>query len=301
MSKPINVFRVPLGPATEPGLSTMQLEKRSREARHMIRAIMPTTRSLMHSVLTERIISSNGLFWLAFDLEDSPQLPLFNRSSHPTGKRIASALTNLYAELARLREEAESSAIRVGELSVLASELDSLPVDEARVALGDLSADELQLWRLIHRRNGEQLAIEFEDGRVNLPLPTLGAIIPEGRVRKIQFRVRCPSKRQAKLIGIKENSIHEAGEKTYRPCPQTITLLRSPETDGARCEAWFLLYVAEYRKLVVEATVRMALKRLDYSPSHLELLEVINQGNLKVELAGIIFGKPSGTQNPHQQ
>jgi hypothetical protein len=61
----------------------------------------------------------------------------------------------------------------------------------------------------------------------------------------------------------------------------------SPETDAMRREAWFLLYVAEYRNQLVEANVRMALNRLDFSASHLELIEILNVHELESQIAGI--------------
>lgn len=287
MSKSMNAFRIPLGPASEPGLSSIQLEKRTREAQQMIHAVMPSSRFLTNGVLQERLTSENGLFWLCFDLEESPQMPLFNAGPHPAGKRITSTLANLYTELLRLREEAESSVIRVGELAMLATELDLLPPDESHMALGELSTDDLQLWRLIHRRNGDVLAIEFDDGSVNLPLPTLGSHLSEGRIRTIRFHVQHPGKRQAKLTGIKEISDGTAGTVRSQSCPRTMKLLRSPETDAMPREAWFLLYVAEYRNQLVEANVRMALNRLDFSASHLELIEILNVHDLKSQIAGI--------------
>lgn len=287
MSKSMNAFRIPLGPASEPGLSSIQLEKRTREAQQMIHAMMPSCRFLTNGVLQERLTSENGLFWLSFDLEESPQMPLFNAGPHPTGKRITSTLANLYTELLRLREEAESSVIRVGELAMLAAELDMLPTHESHAALGELSTGDLQLWRLIHRRNGEVLAIEFEDGSVNLPLPTLGTHLSEGRVRTIRFHVQHPGKRQAKLTRIKEISDGTNGAERSPSCPRTMKLLRSPETDVVRREAWFLLYVAEYRNLIVEANVRMALNRLDFSASHLELIEILNVHELESQIASI--------------
>lgn len=285
MSKSMTAFRIPLGPANDPGLSTSQLDRRTREAQQMIHAIMPSSRVLTEGLLQKRLTSENGLFWLAFDLEESPQMPLFNAGPHPTGKRITSTLANLYTELLRLREEAESSVIRVGELAMLAAELDSFPADESRAALGELSPDDLQLWKLIHRRNGNPLAIEFENGSVNLPLPILGAHIPEGQLRTIRFRVQHPSRRQAKLIGIREITDEVTVAEPFSSCPRTMKLLRSPESDGEQRDAWFLLYVAEYQNLVVEATVRMALKRIDFSASHLELVEILNRHELKVEMA----------------
>jgi len=287
MSKSMNAFRIPLGPAIEPGLSSIQLEKRTREAQQMIHAIMPSCRFLTNGVLQERLTSENGLFWLSFDLEESPQMPLFNAGPHPTGKRITSTLANLYTELLRLREEAVSSVIRVGELAMLAAELDMLPTHESHAALGELSTGDLQLWRLIHRRNGDVLAIEFEDGLVNLPLPILGTHLSEGRVRTIRFHVQHPGKRQAKLTRIKEISDGTIGAERSPSCPRTMKLLRSPEIDVVRREAWFLLYVAEYRNLIVEANVRMALNRLDFSASHLELIEILNVHELESQIAGI--------------
>lgn len=288
MSKSINAFRIPLGPAIEPGLSQDQLDRRTHEALHMVHAVMPSSRILTSGILQKRLTSENGLFWLAFDLEESPQMPLFNGGPHPTGKRITSTVANLYAELLRVREEAQSAVIRVGELAMLASELVSLPPKESRAALGDLSPDDLQLWKLIHRRNGEPLVIEFEDGSFNLLLPTLGAHIPEGHVRTIRFRVQHPSKHQAKLIAIQEISDETSVTNPSNSCPRTMKLLRSPANDAQQKNTWFLLYVAEYKNLVVEATVRMALKRMDFSASHLELIQILNDQNLKAEMAQLI-------------
>jgi hypothetical protein len=287
MSNLINAFKIPLGPAAEPGLSQTQLKKRMEEAQKMIHAIMPSTRLLTSSVLQKRLISENGLFWLAFDLEESPQMPLFNGGLHPTGKRITSTLADLYSELLRLREEAESAVIRVGEMAILATKLASLPVDDSLTALGELSTDDLKLWRLIHRRNNEPLAIEFENGSVNLPLPTLSAHIPEGEVRTIRFRVQRIGKRQAKLTAIKEITQETSGIRRSIACPKTTKLFRSPEGANDRREAWFLLYFAEYKNLIVEATVRMALKRIDFSASHLELIDILNLHELKAEMADI--------------
>lgn len=78
-----------------------------------------------------------------------------------------------------------------------------------------------------------------------------------------------------------------AGTEPSSPCPHTIKLLRSPEGDAEQRENWFLLYVAEYRNLVVEATVRMALKRMDFSASHLELIDILNFQELKAEMKDI--------------
>ncbi len=287
MSNPMNAFRTPLGPAVEPGLSTSQLVKKTREAQQMIHAIMPSTRLLTSGVLQKRLTSENGLFWLGFDLEETPQMPLFNVGPHPSGKRITSTLSDLYNDLLHMRDEAESAVIRVGELAMLSTKLDSLPVDESRAALGELSTEDLKLWQLIHRRQGKSVEIEFEDGSVNLQLPTLGEHISEGHVRTIRFRVQHIGKRQAKLSGIKEitNDLAEATHSTT--CPRATKLLRSPEGIDDRRDAWFLLYGAEYRNLVVEAKVRMALKRIDYSASHLELIDIVNIQELKAEIADI--------------
>lgn len=150
-----------------------------------------------------------------------------------------------------------------------------------------MSPDDLLLWKFIHRHKSEPLAIDFGDGSVNLALPTLGAHIAERHVRTLRFRVQFPGKRQAKLTGIEEITDDVAGTEPSSPCPHTIKLLRSPEGDAEQRENWFLLYVAEYRNLVVEATVRMALKRMDFSASHLELIDILNFQELKAEMKDI--------------
>ncbi len=60
MSKSMNAFRIPLGPASEPGLSPNQLDKRTREALQMVHAIMPSSRFLTSGVLQNRLTC---VFW----------------------------------------------------------------------------------------------------------------------------------------------------------------------------------------------------------------------------------------------
>jgi hypothetical protein len=247
MSNPMNAFRTPLGPAVEPGLSTSQLVKKTLEAQQMIHAIMPSTRLLTSGVLQKRLTSENGLFWLGFDLEETPQMPLFNVGPHPSGKRITSSLANLYNDLLHMRDEAESAVIRVGELAMLATKLDSLPVDESRAALGELSAEDLKLWQLIHRRKGKSVEIEFEDGSVNLQLPTLGEHISKGHVRTIRFRVKHISKRQAKLSGIKEirTILPERRTPPHAPAPRNCCAHRKAAMIDGMPGSFFMCRIQE--------------------------------------------------------
>lgn len=113
----IFAFAVPLGPA-HPGL--INEEKRKQEARRIIRSVMPSTTSLIGAGLDERIMSDGRLIWLAFDLVESPQLSLaFDRQK---GKRTiqSSPIQRMIAELARLKDESETTTIRIGELEHLA-------------------------------------------------------------------------------------------------------------------------------------------------------------------------------------
>lgn len=287
MPHSINAFKVPLGPAGEPGLTNEQLEERHREVLKLVHAAMPSSRLLTGTLLKERIISENGLFYQAFDLVESQQMPLFDSADSRTGRRIATSISALYAELARLKDEASNAVIRIGELTLFAAELQSQPTDESRAMLDELSPEDLKLWRLTHSRKGKHLSIEFDDGNVILPLPRLQEHIAETSVRKIRFRVKQIQRKSAILSEIKDAlvSVSDAASTgAVDKYPKALKLMRPSDSLLDSHDAWFLLYLAEYKGLPVEATVRMALKAVNLKPSHMELVDISNARKLEVDL-----------------
>jgi hypothetical protein len=285
MPNSINAFKVPLGPAGEPGLTNEQLKERHREVLKLVHAAMPSSRLLTGTLLKERIISENGLFYQAFDLVESRQMPLFDSADSRTGRRIATSISALYAELARLRDEASNAVIRIGELTLFAAELQSQPTDESRAMLDELSPEDLKLWRLTHSRKGKHLSIEFDDGNVILPLPRLQEHIAETSVRKIRFRVKQIQQKSAILSEIKDALVSDAASTVAADkYPKALKLLRPSDSLLDSHDGWFLLYLAEYKGLPVEATVRMALKAVNLKPSHMELVDISNARKLEVDL-----------------
>ncbi len=282
MSESIHAFSIPLGPA-KPGLTDEQIKKRKGEAHRIVRATMPSTRHLMHCYLQERIISDQGLLWLAFDLVEAPQMQLLTAGSGRNARMVASAFNSLCMELARLRDEAEATAIRVGELAAISSRLVSLSGMNLSGVVDGLSEHDWELWRLIHSRKGQAVSIDFSTGSVGITMPLFPAHTSEGRERRIRFRVKSVIRGKAEICQIKEENESTPASSPVK-LPKKMKLLRPQVKCPQEKNGWFLLYVAEFRNVVVDATVRMALKLSDFSPSHLELISFNNATELVAEI-----------------
>ena len=279
-----NVFKVVVGPSGEPGMTDRQLKLRRHEIYQEIHAVMPSIRLLGQDQLTDRLVNDGQFFYLNFDLRESFQMSLFEQQRLPDGKRVAAVLSTLHGILDRLREEASNSVIRVGKLAMLSAEIGSRSDTHAREELAALSAPDLDLWHLMHRRAGKSVSIDFGDGDDKPPLPTLGLHVPEHQTRRISFRVTKISKMSAILSGIKDIGGSGSPGEPGSNCPPRLRLRRPSDFSLAHPDTWFLLYLAEYRNLPVEATVRLALRRVDLSPSHLELIEISNADALQTKL-----------------
>ena len=284
MAESIHVFSLPLGPA-QPGLNDRQITMRRNKALSIVRATMPSTQYLSNCILKERIVSDQGLLWLAFDLVETTQMQLLARGPQRGRKGLASALNGLYGELARLREDVEATVIRVGELAEFSSRLHILGGGELTSAIEDLSERDWELWRLIHARKGRRVSIDFPTGSVGITMPLFPTHISEKFPRKIRFRVRSPSRVKAEIdfLGKTDEFTDTCGVE----CPKTIDLLRPMGKVRSERDAWFLLYVAQFRNVVLEATVRMALNLSDFSASHLELVELVKTPELIDEAAAL--------------
>lgn len=277
MADSIHVFSLPLGPA-QPGLNDRQITVRRNKVLSIVRATMPSTQYLANCILQERIVSDQGLLWLAFDLVETPQMQLLASGPQRGRKGLASALNGLYGELARLREEAEATVIRVGELTEFASRLQTMGGVELNSAIKDLSEQDWELWHLIHARKGKRVSIAFPTGNIGITMPLFPTHIPEKFPRKIRFRVKSPARFKAKIEFLDETA--ESADTCAVKWPRTIDMLRPLGNIRAERDAWFHLYVAEFRDLILEATVRVALNLSDLSASHLELIELVRTPDL---------------------
>lgn len=282
MSEAIHALSIPLGPA-KPGLTDAQIKKRKEEARRAVRATMPSSRHLMHCYLQERIVSDQGLLWLAFDLVETPQMQLLTAGHGRNARMLASAFNSLCMELSRLKEEAEATVIRVGELAAISSRLASLSRIDITGVVEELSEHDWELWRLIHSRKGQGVSIEFPSGRVGISMPLFPEHASEGQERRIRFRVKSVNRGKAEIIQITEE-VESAPACSAVNFPKKMRLLRPQGRGLQERKGWFLLYAAEFRNVAVDAIVRMALKLSDFSPSHLELISIRNSAELVAEI-----------------
>ena len=288
MPEKLEAFCLPLGPE-QPGLSDTQMHRRKEEVYRIIRATMPSSAALLRNgVLQERLAGGDGFLWLAFDLVESPQIILpFGEATKPRYKE-KSILGSLYAELSRLKDEAEFNVIRVGALAGVASRLVAMSDQERVGALDALSEQDRELWRLFFMRKRRSISISFPTGIVDVNMPLFPLHIAEERSRKIRFKVKAVNRRRAELIAVEELTRESDNPSKGVPFPKRIELLRPLGYDSGQCKGWFLLYSAEFRDVVVEAEVRMALLLSELSPSHLELIQIGNKDQLKILAKGIV-------------
>lgn len=283
----IFAFAVPLGPA-HPGL--IHEEKRKQDARQIVRAMIPSTASLIGAGLEERITSDGRLIWLAFDLVESPQLSLaFNRQR---GKRTIqpAPVQRLIAELAKLQEDTETTTIRLGELEQLAQVISHVSSSEAQSLLSTLSEEERRLWQLAHSKRGARVSVAFENQKIEFTLPLFPVHVSDTKHWRIRFQVTSPSRKAATITGVRilDDETENAGSDIDSVAALT-RLLRSPGVLNG--DGWFGLYAAEYCNRHCEATVRVARRAEDLSPSHFELVQIDNLLALR-ELGMKIFTKP---------
>lgn len=282
MSEKIEAFSLPLGPE-QPGLSDTQMQRRKEGVYRIIRATMPSAVTLIRDgVLQERLAGGDGFLWLVFDLVESSQISLPFGESNQRRYKTKSILGDLYAELARLKDETEFNVIRVGELAGFASMLLTMSDQERVGALDVLSDQDRDLWRLFFMRKRRSISISFPTGIVDVNMPLFPLHVAEERSRKIRFKVKAVNRRRAELIAVEELTRESDNPSKGVPFPKRIELLRPLGYDSGQCKGWFLLYSAEFRDVVVEAEVRMVLLLSELSSSHLELIQIGNKDQLKI-------------------
>jgi len=288
MSEIIEAFSLPLGPE-QPGLSDTQMQRRKEGVYRIIRATMPSAETLIRNgMLQERLAGGGGFLWLVFDLVESSQISLPFGESKQRRYKAKSILGNLYAELARLKDEAEFNVVRVGELSGFASRLVTMSDQERVGALDTLSDQDRDLWRLVCTRKRRSISIAFPSGVIGISMPLFPSHIAEERSRKIKFKVKAANRRRAELVAVEEVTRASDSPSKGVSFPKRIELIRPLGNDGDQRNGWFLLYAAEFRDVVVEAEVRVALLLSDLSPSHLELIQIGNQDQLTAIVQEIV-------------
>lgn len=286
MPERIFAFAVALGPA-HPGL--IHEEKRKQEARQIVRALMPSTASLIGVGLEERIMSDGRLIWLGFDLVESPQLSL--AWDRQRGKRTIqpAPVQRMIAELARLQEDTETTTIRLGELEQLAQAISHVSTSEAQSLLSTLSDDDRRLWQLAHSKRGSRISLTFDNREIGFTLPMFPVHVSDTKHRRIRFQVTSLNRKAATITNVHrlDNDAEDAGS-----APESVTaltrLLRTPGVSDV--DGWFGLYAAEYCYRNCDATVRVARRAEDFSPSHFELVQIENLVEL-TELGKVVFSK----------
>jgi hypothetical protein len=275
------VFSVPLC-AGQPGLNDRLLQERKNEAYKVIWACMPSARYLTNSYLEERIVSDGESIRLAFDLVASPQLNLFSPSiDHRHKKLFVSKLHDLYAEMQKLRDEAENTTIRIGELTDIATRLPVLGEEDLRETIEKISDQDINLWQFIFSSRRKMYSIRFSDKTLDPILP----LFPDHFLHPTPIQIRCTLKRADKTVALVEDikiisgrlSINEPGASL----PRRMKLLRPGIMTNESSASWFLLYVGQFKNIELKATVRVARKLKTFKASHLELVSIDNGKVLK--------------------
>lgn len=267
------------------------MKERRSNVYQMIYATMPSTRFLVHSLLEERIVSEGDMLLLAFDLVETPQLQLFSAPSQRRENRFASKLREMLSELVRLKEEAETTVIRVAELTRFAAMLSEERASEFEGAVGQLSEQDAELWQLIIARRSKAISIRFADVVMDISLPLVYDYHLDHAVRKISFNVITPGRKAVEVEKVAELTAAADSGTPRVNFPRRMPLLRSRAPASSACDFWFLLYVAEFTSTPVEATVRVAIRTKDFTPRHLELVSIDNQDALQARLHTLGFSE----------
>jgi len=266
MTNGILLFSVVMGPAGTT-FTNDQLEARKKAIRQEAMALMPAIRYLMYSTIEERVYTEEELFILGFFLVESCQKSFIFES----GRSRASMLAHMVREAETLRQSAEYSQIRIGELANLASQLTTTPEDGG--ASLDLSPDDEALWILMHSSRGKSIRFKFDDADLLYQLPNLPYYHAEQITRNIRATVGAITSSSTDLVSVTEISDDDTSQ-CRAPLPKNLRLLKANARD------WPLLYAALDSHIGIEAEVRVALWAHNQSPSHLELIRIINSDDL---------------------
>lgn len=274
----MHAFRIALAPARD-GLTDSQLSDRRRKARSLATANMPSLYTSPAFCVKERLLSDDGHFWLAFDLEVSPQLTLELRQP---GKRLSSAATDfirLSTELSGLKTEALGFSIRVGEMAQMSAVLSRLG-DSADELVGQVLNEEGVTWKVAHEHAGKEVSIDFDGHMVTTQLPLIPFHMLETGTRQITCYVESIDQGGMRLTRVNELEGHGAIPPRAVAMPHRIQLHQPYHGTQTAVRDYFLLYIAHRNRLRVSMQVRLALRQHDMTPSHLQLLEIEDRSRL---------------------
>lgn len=274
----IQAFRIALAPARD-GLTDSQLSDRRRKARSLATANMPSLYTSPAFRVKERLLSDDGHFWLAFDLEISPQLTLELREP---GKRLSKAATDfirLSTELSGLKTEALGFSVRVGEMAQMSAVLSCLG-DSAGELVGQILNEGGVTWKVAHEHAGKEVSIDFDGHMVTTQLPLIPLHMLEAGTRQITCYVE-----SIEQGGMRLTRVSELGGQGVLPSravsmPHRIQLYQPHNGTQTSAQDYFLLYIAHRNRFRVSMEVRLALRQHDMAPSHLQLLKIGDRSRL---------------------
>ncbi|MDD2943869.1 MAG: hypothetical protein PHC51_12995 [bacterium] len=277
MTESIRVFSVMIGP---PGseYTNEELDLRKKSILTEIITIIPSVKYLMGSTLSESIVVENNQLVLAFNLTESPQMEMcFTTDKRQTRN---SPLARMMFEAQKLRDAAEHSQIRIGELSHLASAISQ--DNQAAENLFDLSQDEKSLWQLMYTKRNKTLRLKFPDEDIIYQFPDIPVYFYETGTRFIRANVHRISAKNAELSNLAERTLNDGG--TYhQPLPKKLLIHRPVNSERAR--HWPLLHAAVDCHSIIEAEVRVALRADNQAPAYLELVDISNLESLRTTFA----------------
>ena len=273
MSESLRVFSIMIGPSGSE-YTKEELDRRRKSILTEIITLVPSVKYLIGATLSESIIVENNQLVLAFNLTESPQMEM----CFAPEKRLTrnSPLARMMFEAQKLRDAAEHTQIKIGELTQLASSISQ--DDQAADELLDLSQDAKLLWQLMYAKRNKTYRLRFPDDDIIYQFPDIPVYFYETGSRFIRATVHRISEKKAELSSISE--IELSDERTYQqPLPKKLVIHRPVNLDRAR--HWPLLHASVDNRSVIEAEVRVALRTDNQVAAYLELVDISNLDSLK--------------------
>ena len=266
MSESLRVFSIMIGPSGSE-YTKEELDRRRKSILTEIITLVPSVKYLIGATLSESIIVENNQLVLAFNLTESPQMEM----CFAPEKRLTrnSPLARMMFEAQKLRDAAEHTQIKIGELTQLASSISQ--DDQAADELLDLSQDAKLLWQLMYAKRNKTYRLRFPDDDIIYQFPDIPVYFYETGSRFIRATVHRISEKKAELSSISE--IELSDERTYQqPLPKKLVIHRPVNLDRAR--HWPLLHASVDNRSVIEAEVRVALRTDNQVAAYLELVDI---------------------------
>lgn len=281
MTESIRVFSVMIGPSGSE-YTKEELDRRRKSILTEIITLIPSVKYLMGAMLSESIIVENNQLVLAFNLTEPSQMEMcFTTDKRQTRN---SPLARMMFEAQKLRDAAEHSQIRIGELTHLASAISQ--DNQAADDLFDLNQDEKSLWQLMYAKRNKTLRLRFPDDDIIYQFPDIPVYFYETGTRFIRATVHRISAKNAELSNLSEIMLND-GSTYQQPLPKKLLIHRPVNLDRAR--HWPLLHAAVDCRNVIEAEVRVALRADNQAAAYLELVDISNLDLLRTIFASWVL------------